>query len=86
MREHCQIGRASDEPLPEGSDPDRCEYIVEEGEIECPVKASYVVSEYSCDTHLCEEHMQDMNTHLDEGLGDFLRFAGLQQATERMPS
>ncbi|MBI4563864.1 MAG: hypothetical protein HY716_04125 [Planctomycetes bacterium] len=87
MCEQCKITRISGEPLPAGEDPIPCEYPAEpdEDEEECLEEARYLVSDYSCQDHLCEEHMREKSDQLESGLGDFLRSAGFQAASDFAP-
>jgi hypothetical protein len=83
--EQCKIKRVSGEPLSPEDDPTPCECPPdEEGEV-CPRDAVYLVSDYSVDDHLCEEHMREKASKLEEGLGDFLRSAGFQAASDFAP-
>ena len=85
---HCKTNRVSAEALPPQEESLPCEYITDfddETTEECAREAIYLVSEYYCEDHLCEEHMREVSALLDEGFGNFLRAAGLQQATDFLP-
>ena len=88
MCEHCKSSKISGEELSFQEESVPCEYVPdtkEEEDQECPKEARYIVSEYYCETHLCNEHMRKASSQLDEGLGDFLRSVGFQQATDFVP-
>jgi hypothetical protein len=85
MCEQCKLNRVSGELLPKEDEPVPCEYPGDEEEDICTEDAVVLVSDYSVEDHLCEEHMKEKASQLEEGLGDFLRSAGFQAASDFAP-
>jgi hypothetical protein len=70
---------ASDEQLP-------CEWISEEfGPGACAELATYSVSDWFVEDHLCEAHKLATEKEMQEGLGDFLENAGFRAQFEIRP-
>ena len=83
--EQCRIERITGERIPRGEDPISCEYPPDEEGVECERNAQYHVSDYSAEDHFCEKHMREKASQLEEGLGEFLRSAGFQAASDFAP-
>jgi hypothetical protein len=60
-----------------------CEWISEEsGPGACAERATYSVSDWCVEDHLCEAHKLETEKQMEEGLGDFLDRAGFSSQFE----
>lgn len=81
MCEQCEKKEVSGEPLGQDRKNLPCEFVGQAEEI-CDKTADYLVSDYSCQQHLCEEHKHQHETNLVEGLAGFLEACGFGQETK----
>lgn len=86
MCERCSEGKKRLIPLTPAERGDAlCEWSEEDSPELCGAEATYTVEGWGVESHLCEEHLQEFQAELEAGLGEFLRYAGFQQAAELVP-
>ena len=85
MCEHCREGRTWQEPFVQADEMDFCEYSSEDASEHCERPPSMVTYDRHVEDHLCAEHVALADRQLDEGRGQLLREAGLQQSEDFLP-
>lgn len=83
MCEHCEKSKLVLVDRVELEEDMPCESGSEDGP--CSNGAEFEAKEYYCENHLCEQHRDEINKSLDEGLGDFMRECGFEQAVDFHP-
>ncbi len=88
MCEHCDAGTSWEKAV---SKDDRipCQFHLEtepgQAEFHCGAFATRQFTERVVERHLCAAHQAQENAALDQGLGDALREAGLQEGVDFLP-
>ena len=86
MCEYCSESEITVEKLPPSDEELPCEWISEEfGPGACEESATYSVSDWFVEDHLCETHKRATEKAMQEGLGDFLESAGFRAEFEIRP-
>lgn len=86
MCERCSEGKKRLIPLaPDERGEAFCEWSEEDSPELCGAEATHALEDWGVESHLCDEHLQEFQRELDAGLGDFLRYAGFQQAADFLP-
>jgi hypothetical protein len=85
MCEYCDKSEVTIERLPV-DERSPCEWISEEsGPGACAEPATYAVSDWFVEDHLCEAHKRETEKEMQLGLGDFLESVGFQSGFELRP-
>lgn len=84
MCKYCAKTTEKTNPIPPKVDPVPCDFM-EDAQTGCGEPSVQLVLEYSCEGHLCEEHMRLRNWRMNEGVGEFLRQSGVQSGSEYIP-